>query len=56
MNKKAKKPVEKTYCSIRIVKAKSRAEAIEKVEDGKFEETHSLCDVVMTRKELKKLL
>jgi hypothetical protein len=48
---------EKTYYSVRTIKAKTQYEAITKVEDGDFDEMHELCDEVLTTEELiKKLL
>ena len=48
--------MEKTYYAIRIVKASSAKEAIQKVEDGKIDESHFLCDKVITEEELIKQL
>lgn len=41
-----------TYYSIRTVKATSKQKATERVKDGFFDETQSICDKVLTKKEL----
>lgn len=43
---------EKTYYSIRVVKATSKNKAIEKVENQEFDESHKLSDEVLLTKEL----
>ena len=48
--------MEKIYYSIRIVKAESRDEAIDKIIDGKFDETVAICDAVLTEEELLKAI
>ncbi len=44
------------YYSIRVIKANSRKQAIKKTEDNDFEEFDSLCDIVLTKKDLEKEL
>lgn len=46
----------KIYFSIRVVIASSQSEAIKKVNNGDFVESHLLSDVVLTEKELLKRL
>jgi len=52
------KPVkEKTYYSIRVVKAKSLAQAIRKIENGEgFDEQDGLCDKVLLKDKLINIL
>lgn len=49
-------PKEVTYYSVRTIKAETQDEAISKVEDGEFDESHELCDRVLTTEELIKEL
>ena len=44
---KNKKPEEKTYYSIRVVKAINKTKALDKIVKGEFEDAHHLCDVVL---------
>jgi len=46
----------KTYYSIRVIKARTKKEAISKILTENFEEQHVLCDAVVTEKTLKRLL
>ena len=45
-----------TYFSVRLLKASTYNKAIQKVEDGDFIDDHKLSDVVVTRKQLIKLI
>jgi dsDNA-binding SOS-regulon protein len=47
---------EVTYYSVRTIRATSKKEAVEKVEDGEFDEMHEMCDEVLTTEELIKQL
>ena len=52
-SKNPRKKSERTlFYSIRVVKAKSKIEAVEKVEDGIFEDFDEICDFVGTRAQL----
>lgn len=42
----------KTYYSIRVVKALNKLNAITKTEQGKFEDTHPMADLILTKEEL----
>lgn len=44
------------YFSIRTVKAKNTEDAIEEVISGNFDESHDMCDKVLTKEELVKEL
>lgn len=46
----------KTYYSIRTIKAKTPVEALEKVQDGDFDEENDLCDRILTTEDLIKEL
>lgn len=43
----------KTYYSIRVVRAKTEEKAIEKICNEQFNESHELCDRVMSEEEIK---
>ena len=44
----------KLYYSIRVIKAKNYDEAMQKIEDGNFHDSHRLCDKVLTASQVKK--
>ena len=46
--------MKKTYYSVRTVIASSKKEAIKKIENGEFDETDALCDIVFSQKEIEK--
>lgn len=47
---------DKLYYSIRVVKAKSKQDAINKIGNQDFVESHELCDKVLTESQLKSQL
>lgn len=47
---------DKLYYSIRVVKAKSKKEAIDKILNQDFDMSHELCDEVITERTLKSKL
>lgn len=46
----------KIYYQIRVIKAKTKKEAVDCVELGYFDEENKLCDKVFTKEELQKEL
>lgn len=46
----------KTYFSIRVVHANNKNQAVKKVIDANFDESHPLCDDILTDKQLTKYL
>jgi hypothetical protein len=49
------KTKEKLYYSIRVVRAKSQKEAVNKIIEQAFEDSDEICDVVKTKRDLERI-